>query len=385
MKVAFVGNMNNNHFAMMRYFHALGIESYLFKYANEFDHFQPECDSFEIEKWAPYIIQTKIVNGDFKQYLKFQKTELHQIFKGFDFYIGNGMAPAYLNKAGIFLDVFIPYGVGIEYTYRVVKTNLFESIKEKVVAFTQQSAIRRNVGVVCTADDSTINKSISLGKKTMKYAIPMVYNLEETIDIVPSENVSDIIKKISSYTFSVFSHVSHVSRNSLIYDIKRNDVLIESFSKYINANPNHNSALFLLEYGDDVQYSKNLINSLGIESSVIWLPLMKRKELMMIIRNVSMGAGEFGGYFWGGTGWEFLSKGKLFFQFVDLDDFQLSEMISMPVPHFINTNNIESIAQKMEYYYGNNDELMKLGSENKTWFNKYAGIDLAAKYVALLK
>lgn len=385
MKVAFIGNMNNNHFAMMRYFHALGVESYLFKFANEFDHFQPECDTFEIEKWEPFIIQTNIVNGDFKQYLKFKKNELFELFKGFDFYIGNGMAPAYLYKAGIKLDVFIPYGVGIEYTYRVLKTNLLDTFKEKLVAYTQINAIKKNVDVVCTTDELTLQKSQSLGKKTLKYAIPMVYNLENSSEVLPSSIISNIISKIKSFDFTVFSHVSHVSRESMIYEIKRNDILIESFAKYIKSNPTHKSALVLLEYGDDIDFSKRLIDSLGISNNVVWLPLMKRKELLMIIEHIDIGAGEFGGYFWGGTGWEFLSKGKLFFQYVNLTDEKLAESINMPIPMFINSNSIDIIAKKMEYFFSHKSELMELGNQNKQWFNQYAGIDLAKKYISLIK
>jgi hypothetical protein len=111
MKVALIGNMNNNHFAMMRYFHDLGVEAYLFKFANEAAHFQPECDTYEYEKWAKFIIQTDIRGGDFTQYLMLNSTYFYNVFKGFDFYIGNDFSPAYLYKAGIRLYFFVPYGV----------------------------------------------------------------------------------------------------------------------------------------------------------------------------------------------------------------------------------------------------------------------------------
>ena len=383
MKVALIGNMNNNHFAMMRYFHRLGVEAYLFKFSNEFDHFQPECDTYEFEKWESYIIQTDIIDGDIKQYLRLKKTYLFNLFKGFDFYVGNGMSSAYLLKAGISLDIFIPYCVGIEYTYRVEKKNVFDYFKEKIVALIQENAIKKNVKIVCAADDTTFKKSNSLGKKTLPYTIPMVYNLEDLSNVNTNVSVDKIVEKIKSYDFTVFSHVSHVSHKSEIYKIKRNDILINSFAEYIKQNPEHNSVLILLEYGSDLKYSKDLIIELAIESYVIWLPLMMRKELLLVLEHVSIGCGELGGYFWGGTGWEFLSMGKLFIWSVGMDKNKLSEMINTPLPNFVNSNDVKEISNFFNYYYHNKVELEKLGIENKIWFNKYGGIELARKYIDL--
>lgn len=381
MKVALIGNMNNNHFSMLRYFRDLGVDAYLFKYANEQSHFQPECDTYEIEKWEKYIIQTPIVDGDFVQYLKYSKKDLFEIFKGYDYYIGNGFSPAYLNKAGIKLNLYIPYSSNIEYTFRLQVNNLFDKIKEKLVAYTQIKALKENVEIACISDLQTANKAKSFGMKVINYIIPMVYVNSST-----NKHSIDLRKSygLTEDTFSVFSHVSHFNINTFAYSIKQNHILFEGFAKYMDQNPNHNSRLFLLEYGEGVDYSKEIIRKLGIENKVIWLPKMLRKELMGILSQIDIGAGEFGGSLWGGTGWEFLSKGKLFLQYVDSSNEEISKSINAPCPEFVNSNDPDYIAKQLSYYYNHRELLIEKAKMLTDWFNENAGYDLVKKYIKLI-
>ena len=67
MKLGLIGNMNNNNFAMMRYFRDLGADAHLLLYSNDgkdsLNHFTPEADTWEIEQWTPFIHQTDIPNA----------------------------------------------------------------------------------------------------------------------------------------------------------------------------------------------------------------------------------------------------------------------------------------------------------------------------------
>lgn len=383
MKVAFIGNMNNNHFAMMRYFRDLGIDAYLFKFANELDHFLPECDTYEYAKWAPYVIETKIINGDYKQYLKLKSSELYDLYSGYDFYIGNGFSPAYFHKAGLKLDLFLPYSVGIEYTYKNLSKNILDKIKEKLISRSQINGIKNSVRILGTVDAKTYEKAILLGVNTKKIAIPMVYNRSTITN--NSEYINEFIAQINNYSFKVFSHVSHFPYDSLAYKIKRNDILINAFAKYIKSNPTHDSLLILFDYGRNVKGSKNMIAELGISKNVLWLPKLERKEIMSIIEHIDLGAGEFGGYFWGGTGWEFLSKGKLFFQYVDMTNEKIEEITQMAVPPFLNTSDSDFIATKIQYFYNQRQELKDISAKILDWFDENAGLSLAKKYFDLIQ
>ena len=368
---------------MMRYFRDLGVEAYLFKFANEASHFQPHCDTYEYERWEKYIIQTDIRGGDFKQYLALSSVYLYNLFSGFDFYIGNDFTPAYLSKAGIRLNIFLPYATGIEYTFRTGKRGIWDSIKEKIVCIVQERAIKNNVDLLCTIEHITEQKAIKLGVKLKKLAIPMVYNNYPIVEM--SKKVEDLIKIINKFKFKVFSHVSHFPIGSFAFGIKRNDILLRGFAHYIKVNPTHSAVLVLLEYGEGVTSSKKVINELGIENNVLWIPKMERKDIMQLIEYIDLGASEFGGYIWGGVGWEFLSKGKLFIHYTGMTKAELHDLINMPVPDFIDTRDTMIISDRLQYYYKKRSELRAKELELKKWFNENAGIMLVQKYIEILK
>ena len=131
MRVALIGNMNNNYFSLMRYLRDAGVDAELLLFADELNHFLPENDTWDIDKWKLYIKQTKINGGALGQYFKMSAADIRREFEGYDYYIGCGFTPAYFYKAGMKLDLFTPYCVGIEYTYRITKTKPVHYLKEK--------------------------------------------------------------------------------------------------------------------------------------------------------------------------------------------------------------------------------------------------------------
>ncbi len=92
MRVALIGNMNNNNFALMRYLRDLGMDAHLLMYSDEAEHFHPKCDTWELEKWTQYISQLPFSNGS-KDTLFLKKRDIEKVINGFEFYIGNGISP----------------------------------------------------------------------------------------------------------------------------------------------------------------------------------------------------------------------------------------------------------------------------------------------------
>ena len=119
MKIALLGNMNNNNFSLMRYFRDLGEDAHLFLYSTDgvgtLSHFKPQDDSIEFDKWAQFI-----------HYLDFEESyrslfidpirltrpvntnKVKYIFKNFDILIASGLTPAILDRCGLKLDIFYP-------------------------------------------------------------------------------------------------------------------------------------------------------------------------------------------------------------------------------------------------------------------------------------
>ena len=137
--------------------------------------------------------------------------------------------------------------------------------------------------------------------------------------------------------------------------------------------------MVLLEYGlpNSIEFTKKRFKDLGVADSVLWLSKKSRKELMFLLEGVDFGFSEFQGRFWGGVGWEFLSKGVPFFHYINMSSEKFKKEFSTPMPPFINTNSSDEIYRHLIKYTQNPKTYKKKGKELKDWFEKYGGIGLA--------
>lgn len=388
-KIALIGNMNNNFFSMMRYLRDKGYDARLFIFLNESKHFAPECDTWEIDKWRPYI---EYLNVSDSQYAIFSKKilKLKQKFDEYDIIIGCGIVPAIFYKIGIRLDIFIPYAYGIEYlNFRFNLRNPLKYIIDFYVKQFQIQGIKR-VKYVITSDYSNKNAEIfeSLNIKPEKLAIPMLY-LKDNNQLV-TDKIKKIINVFKQKDIVLFSHVAHKWKRipkTWVIDMKRNQVLIEGFAKYIHDNKRKylKPLLVLLEYGHDVEASKELVRKNSIEKYVLWLPLLGRREILLLLDYVNIGGGEFGGALWGGTGWEFISKGVPFFQYVKMTPEEYLISTGQPMPSFINVSTPDEIAEHLINYESNPYYYKGLGENNRNWFHKYFENELIDKYIDLIE
>lgn len=426
MKVALIGNMNNNHFALMRYLHDLGIEAHLFLYNNDgkssSEHFKPENDTWEIEKWKPFIHETKITNGVLNSinfsvdlfvmaffYIRniFTKTKninskivtekyIRSLFVGFDFIIGNGAAPAILARAKINLDIFIPYAIGIEglgdptLDIKLKKSTWLMKLLISKARNKQELALRK-VPIIAVSDSISIEELVKRNINYHKLLMPIVYNLEKSTTEADDNLLRDVFQKINDSNFTVFSHASHSwsAKDEIRAKYsKHNDWLIYGFAELVLKRPELNPLLILVEYGMDVKESKDLISLLNIQKNVVWLPTLKRRQIMKILPKVNIGVGEFVNIqkmFWGGTGWEVLSSGIPLLQSFNFKDDEFIEDFCCPPPPLLKVRRKEDISSQLIYYSSKLDELQKIGLKSKSWFDQYNGIGLAKHYVELLK
>lgn len=365
----------------MRYLRNLGLDAYLLTYENEISHFTPENDTWDYEKWKPYIIPTKVVNGGLKHYFSYSRKHLLRELGGYDYYVANGFAPALFRKAGLTVDLFLPYCIGIEYTYFYNKSKFKQSFAEIIFKFYQLKGLKNNVKLVGTIDKESLEKAKKYDLKTVNLAMPMVF-VEQNAD--HDNELLAVIEKIKKYDLVVFSHVSHFQNDTYGFSVKRNDIGIRGFANFILRSGSKASILVLLDYGPGVEQSKKLIEDLGIEDNVLWLPKMDRKRLMSIIAHIDIGFGEFGGHMWGGTVWEFMASGKPFFQFVNLNNEEIAKLLNAPGPTFFNTSDENEISTILEDIPINREKYINIGNELKNWFNTNNGMGLAYQYKQII-
>ena len=112
MKIGLIGNMNNSNFSLMRILRNEGYDAHLFLFKNEF--FFPEDDTQDISELKKFIHNLGVSNGK-PDILFFNKECLRDKLKTFNFLIGNGISPYILKKIHRKLNIFMPYGEGIEH------------------------------------------------------------------------------------------------------------------------------------------------------------------------------------------------------------------------------------------------------------------------------
>ena len=237
-----------------------------------------------------------------------------------------------------------------------------------------------------------------IGRSFLRLSVPVVYNLEDDAQVVLKPQISSVIKQIKTSDFSLFS-CSRLkwNKNSLLssYDdknwksgSKNNDWLFMGLAKFIHENPKARPVLVCVEYGIDVEATKQLIDDLGIGNHVIWLPILERKEIMALIQACDIGVGEFRtdpGVLWGGTGWEVLSRGKPLLQSFNFSDASFESEFGYPPPFMLDVKSCQDVAVHLNTLYNDIDRCDAIHRKVCDWFDRYNGLGLAKQWLDLLQ
>jgi glycosyltransferase involved in cell wall biosynthesis len=410
MKVALLGNMNNNNFTMMRYFRDLGVDAHLLCFSNDgagtLEHFKPENDTWQIEKWRPFIhkldidnASTAIFGAPRKIQLPPTRKHLRKLFQGYDFFIGSGITPAILGRIDLRLDIFYPYATGVEH---VGTHELMSSMRRSFVRRVWLEGIRRRQmkGIqqakVCINAEMSVTDDVlnSIGVKAVRYPIPMVYTGDDELDIeVPQRLVAPLLR-ISDSEFTVFSHARLLwMRDSLLTEeewqsaSKHNDWLVEGFAGFCAKKPETKACLVLVEYGPDVAATKRLCSQLSINDKILWLPKMSRKELLVLLKTCDLGVGEFyidQGAIWGGTGWEVLACGKPLLQSVNFSSAEFIDHFGYELPPILDVKSSLDVEKHLLSLFVDKVKRKSIGRASRQWFDSHNGIELAKKWLRLI-
>ena len=285
--------MNNNFFVLCRYFRSFGYDVTLYCNQSATNHFRPESDSF-VDVSKSEFIRDFPYKANVRSFLCFSSAKVRNEFAKYDLIIACGAELAFLHRSGVRVDVFIPYGADL-YQFPFLSSLISDPLRlltRKLFAFSQRNAIRRcKLVIVDKGYNLYANAVERLGLlNVVSLALPMVY-LEN-----PPENDSYLEGYIGIIESSDFTVVNHARQYwcsnpddlpdfSLYKGAKRNDRLIRAFGQFVDkCAVNFKPLLVLFEYGPDIDSSKALVSELGIESFVLWLPLMERKYILQILK-----------------------------------------------------------------------------------------------------
>lgn len=410
MKIALLGNTCNNNFAWLRYFRDLGVDAHLLLYSNEGlpdsnPIHNPEWDTWNIGRHSGCIHRLAVPNGieglvgrPDKFRLRPSIAKLSQMFSGYDLYIGSGISPGLFARMGKSLSLFYPYSTGVEWvgegeTVKKLRTLNLELPFRLYVKKMQVSGIRSARIVSNSLLDETQNVLREIRPDTIVEYIPQYYNREHIPNHVPDTNIEHLTQAIGEGIFKVFSHMRHHwVYDEDLYGIetwaqfnKNNQWLIEGFARFAKDYSESRAKLILVEWGKDVQHSKQLCASLGIEKDVIWLPLLKRKLVSWILSHCcDIAVGEFCTYrgaLWGSTGWESLACGKPLMQSFNFRPGEFNELYGHPPPDLLDVKSSEDVYDSLARTYRHPKLRESMGISSKLWFNNHNGISLAEKWL----
>ncbi len=428
--------MNNNGFAILRYFHDLGYDANLVLFkddqAGTSDHFSIKADTWYFKKWNKHIIKLPIYNSYgaalkqtlwikillfsvylFKKLFKSysteyfksaQKKELDQaykILKDYQFYIGSGAVPAIFENFNLSLNVFFPYSIGIEYInqpnfrkHKNSKNPITKYLANKL--YQQQANGIKKAKYILTADLSshTLDALEKLQKTPEVLFLPMLYPFEKPKKNHFSDILNDTLKIFKKHDFIIFSHTRHQWKCPDNFSScewgkisKNNHWAIMAFAKFLKKIKKNDAILIMLEYGEDYIESKKLCRKLNISKNVYWLPKLERKEIMELIKLTSVGVGEFynENVFWGGVGWEFLSQGCPLIHGLHEDENSFQIKYNVPMPPISIANSVNDILACFLELYNNVELRDTLKKESKDWFINYNSHNSAMNIIDLLE
>lgn len=304
LKVALLGNMNNNFFALCRYLRDAGYDARLFL-LEEFGHFSPAHDTFD-EGYKQYVIET-----DWHKHYFFDpalKNKIKDQLSEYNIIIGCDIAPAYMSLIGRKLDIFIPYGGDLVNFTRPIKLEVtkeiyrFLTLKRPVNPGMERvrHQVRgiKNAGCIIAENayhtDAVINELFSHVKR-YDFTLPMVYDVfkniteQQLLQVKQNANTQKFIQATEGKKV-FFSHIRHCWIPGKSQYLKGNDKIIKAFAAYCKQYSD--TVLVLFEYGVDVEASKQLIGESGISQNVIWMPLMERKYILYMIKHADLCIGE---------------------------------------------------------------------------------------------
>ena len=292
MRVAIIGNMNNNSNNLIRYLRREGIDATLLFYGNEAKHFVPDADNVDGIDYPNATLSW----GSYAKLLTTSSQTIARDLAPFDFLIGSRLAPAYAAKAGRSLDIFMPTGGDLHMLPMFSGFLPKDFFKYLVFSRMQRKGIRRSKVLYWDATNVELEEKIRAvvaGMDRIKCAIPAIYYPEYEGEglqkrLAQSEWIDVFKAAKADCDYLLLHHVKQVwlPRTIRLYGefhAKGNDQIVHGLAEYYSNNPTKNIKIAMVRYGTDYNETEKLAEQLGVSEKILWFPQLPRKELMLAI------------------------------------------------------------------------------------------------------
>lgn len=421
MRVAILGNMNNNGFALLRYLLDLGCNARLLLYSTDgvgpLEHFRPEYDSFSYHKYQGFIDQTPIANTPYQAMRPSaaqalfgllvagrrgreapgnpkaiaSRADVARLLGPFDRIITSGYGPSILRRSGIAADIFSPYSIGIEGIGRLGYAPPAALVPQRLLweysRQLQRQALKRTRYILAADTGLTTQNAISLGlgNRLLNYQMPLVYPERYDMPSCGDARIDAAGRDLADCEFSVMMHSSLNWSSGKIS--KNNHWILLAFATLAQRYPARRLRLIMVEYGHDVERTKVLASQLGIAPLITWIPKTTRRCLMWLLHRVTVGCGEFiklDRLLWGGTGLEVMAVGRPLLQGFFFGDGEYERAFGHDEPPLLKVRSEHDIADHLITLFENPGLANALGDSARNWFQAHNGIQLAKQWLDLL-
>jgi len=392
-KVALIGNMNNNFFALARHLRDRGFDAHVF-FRPAAEHFHPKADTFDLSDLnycheVDWFSIPDIVSAN---------DQVLRDLDGFDFLIGCGDEAAMVSRAGATLDIYVPYGSDIykyahlphDYTWHVKLRSIlglpglprYKNLKYGTLSRYIYQAIKHARYIWWDYANEEVDShlyKINPHGTILRYPVPFIYpkSYERLSNKTTNRDVhwGSIIETIRiENEFLLLYHGRQEWANTETYrnnhfSNKNTHHLILGFSEFIKSNPKSDARLIMIEYGGGVQMSKQLVRELELKERVIWFPLMYRKDIINLINNVDVCCGEFAkSYITFGTIVEAMLMGKPILHYRDDELYKDKYQSLYPL---YNCREPSEIAACLEDALHDKERRIEIGKAAQEWVNRY--------------
>ncbi len=387
MRIALVNNQNNLLFSATRYLRDAGYDATLLLMDNEAveaPHFHPSCDTFDLD-YQGYT--RELAWGTSKSFETHDFAQVARDLAPYDFVIGCGSMPAYMNRIGRTLDIFVPFGGDIfEAPFYPPSFNR-RSLRSLVTfPFFQRRGIRAARALF--ADHSPIGMEPSIARlgytgKRIAMPPPLLYGPTYAEDALRQHLARThwfpLVRELRDRTDVLMTqHARHMwAKPSFGNWSKGNDKLFRAVAAAKRARPSARFGIVTYEYGPDVPESRALIQELGLERDVLWLPKSTRKDVMANLLLSDFGCGEMADHSWYtcGTIVEVLCMGKVLFHRREDADFAAHHADMYPM---IDVKSPADIQQALEGFLDQPERYREMGRRSRAWFDKHMALGMAA-------
>lgn len=367
MRIACLGNMNNNMFCLVRYLRRQGLDAHLLLLSHEQQHFLPEADTHD----DAYLAYTRRLSwGSEPDFGKTDPAQIRADLAGFDAFVACNYAPAFLHKAGIAVDLFCPHGSD----YNEVPFYAAADGSPTPLAVAQRGGIAQARHIMATPTNAVCEgywHRLEPRGLRIPYPIPLIflpeYDEEHTRPEYADEAGRALLSELRARGGLVaMQHTRQCWSNpALANDHKGNDVLLRGFARFL-AESGAQADLVLLEYGPDVEASRRLAQELGLARAVHWLPKTQRKRLMPLLRMADLCALEFR-YSWiaGGALFETLALERPMLARRDDQDHPGRRLFPL-----LRAATSEEVAQRLADFTQDRAAYADMGAQGRRWLEE---------------